>query len=71
MRLLPRTYKEESCGNQVSSVWESVKKRVTLKGGAVQRGLEPGSRGIAIVRSRFQGTADEDNPGWKRLSVIL
>jgi hypothetical protein len=35
----------------------------------VQRGLEPGSRGIAIVRSRYQATTSEDTAGWKRLSV--
>jgi hypothetical protein len=43
------------------------------KGTAVQRGLEAGSRGIAIVRSRYQTNTrtSEDTAGWKRLSVIL
>jgi hypothetical protein len=39
-------------------------------GAAVQRGLGPGSRGITIVRSRYQATTREDIAGWKRLSVI-
>jgi hypothetical protein len=30
----------------------------------VQRGLEGGSRGIAIVRSRYQETSSEDTAGW-------
>jgi hypothetical protein len=34
---------------KVSSVWETVKKTGSLKGAAVQRGLEQGSREIAIV----------------------
>jgi hypothetical protein len=38
-------------------------------GAAVQRGLEPGSRGIAIVRSRYQATTSKDTASWKRLSV--
>jgi hypothetical protein len=38
------------------------------KGTAVQRGLEPGSRGIAIVRTRYQAIASEDTASWKRLS---
>jgi hypothetical protein len=36
------------------------------KGAAVQTGLEPGSRGIAIVRSRYQATTSEDTVAWKR-----
>jgi hypothetical protein len=35
-----RGYKEDSWGNRVSSVWESVRKRGSWKGAAVQRGLE-------------------------------
>jgi hypothetical protein len=50
-RTVPRTYKEDNWRNQVSFVWGSVKKRVQL-GAAVERGLEPGSGGIGIVRSR-------------------
>jgi hypothetical protein len=40
------------------------------KGTGVQGGLERGSRGLGIVRSRYQ-TTSEDTAGWKRLSVIL
>jgi hypothetical protein len=39
------------------------------KGAAIQRGLEPGSRGITIVKSRYQATTSEDTEGWKRLGV--
>jgi hypothetical protein len=35
-------------------------------GAAVQRGLEPGSRGIAIVRSRYRETYGEDTEDWER-----
>jgi hypothetical protein len=48
-----------------------VKERVSLKRAAVQRGLETGSKGQAIVRSRYQATTSEDTEGWKRLGVIL
>jgi hypothetical protein len=36
-------------------------------GAAVQRGLKPGIRGIAIVRSRYQTTTSDDTVRWKRL----
>jgi hypothetical protein len=55
--------------------WLTVRRNVTLtwrirsrKGAAVQRGLEPGSRGIAIVRSWYQETSSEDIAGWERLN---
>jgi hypothetical protein len=35
-------------------------RKLSLKGSAVQRGLQPGSRGIAIVRSRYHTTTSED-----------
>jgi hypothetical protein len=44
-----------------------VRKRGSWKEDAVQRGLEPGSRGLAIVRSLYQATTSEDTAGWKRL----
>jgi hypothetical protein len=53
-------YKEDIWGNQVSSVREAVKKRDSWKGEAIQKGLEHGSRRLAIVRSRYQGTAGKD-----------
>jgi hypothetical protein len=31
----------------------------------MQVGLEHGSRGMAIVRSRYQATSSEDTEGWK------
>jgi hypothetical protein len=50
-----RGFKEDNWGNRVSSIRESAKK----KGAAIQEGIEPGSRGIAIVRSRYQATSSE------------
>jgi hypothetical protein len=38
-----RGYKEDKWGNQISSVWEAVKKRDIWKEAAVQRGLKCGS----------------------------
>jgi hypothetical protein len=35
-----RSYKEDNWGNQVSSAWESVKKRVNWKEATIQRELE-------------------------------
>jgi hypothetical protein len=37
---VPRIYKEDKWGNEVSCVRESVNKRVSWKGAAFQRGLE-------------------------------
>jgi hypothetical protein len=59
-----RGCEEDSWSNRVSSVREYVRKRGSWKGAAIQRGLEHGSRRIAIVRSRCQATAV-----WKRLAV--
>jgi hypothetical protein len=50
-RPVPRSYKEENWGSQVSCVRESMKKSVQLEGSRIQRGLEPRSRGIAIVKA--------------------
>jgi hypothetical protein len=56
-------------------MYGSLKKRATVKfnwkGAAVQRGLEPGRRGIAIVRSRYQATTSQDTVGWRTLDVKL
>jgi phosphoserine aminotransferase len=41
------------------------------KGAAVQKGLGPEGRGLAIVRSRYQATNSEDTADCKRLNVIL
>jgi hypothetical protein len=43
------------------------------KGATVQRGLDHGSRGIAIVRSRYQETSSEDTTifeVWKSVIVL-
>jgi hypothetical protein len=64
-RSVQRGYKEDSWGNGVSSVRESVRKRVSWKEAAIKRGLERGSWRICTVRSRYQGTAGEDTAGWK------
>jgi hypothetical protein len=68
-RFVKRGYKEDNWSNRVSSVQESVKKRGSWKGVAVQRGLEPGSRELAIVRSRYQTTSSEDTASWKTCKV--
>jgi hypothetical protein len=41
------------------------------KGAAVQRGLQPDNRGLAIVRSRDQATAGENIADCEGVSVIL
>jgi hypothetical protein len=46
---MQRGYKEDNWGNCVSFVREAVKKWDSLKRVAVQRKLEPRSRGIATV----------------------
>jgi hypothetical protein len=46
-------------------VKKSGRRRVSLKGAAVQRGLEPGNRRLAIVRINYQATTSEDTDGWK------
>jgi hypothetical protein len=57
------------------SPWKAVIRRTTearigsWKGAAVQRGLEHGSRGITVVRSRHQETSSKDTASWKRLSL--
>jgi hypothetical protein len=43
-----------------------VRKRGCWKGIAVQRGLEPGSRQIDIVRGRYWANTSEDTMGRKR-----
>jgi hypothetical protein len=69
-RSVPRSCKEDNWGNGASSVRKSMKKRVSWKGAAVQRGLKRGSRRISTVRSRYQGTASENTSGWKRQRVL-
>jgi hypothetical protein len=39
------------------------KKNQSYKEAAIQKGSEPGSRGIAIVRSRYQATTSKDIAG--------
>jgi hypothetical protein len=48
-----------------------VKKRVSWKGVAVQKGLQTGNRGIAIVRNCYQGTAGVDRASCKRLRYAV
>jgi hypothetical protein len=60
-------YKEDNWGNRVGSVWESVRKRDSWKGAAIQRGLQPESKELIIVINRYQATTSEDTVGRKRL----
>jgi hypothetical protein len=67
-------YKEGNWGNRVSSVRVSVcegkgQLEGSWKGAEVQKEIEPRSRGLVIVRSRYQATIGEDTVGWKGLSV--
>jgi hypothetical protein len=48
-----------------------VKKLANWKGAAIQREFEQGSRGLAIVRSRFQAITSKDTAGWKKIRVIF
>jgi hypothetical protein len=66
-RSVQRDYKEDSGGNRVISVRESVRKRGSWKGAADQRGLKRGSRRVVDFRNRYQETTSEDTAGWKRL----
>jgi hypothetical protein len=67
---VPRSYKEDNWDKQVSSVWESVKKRDTWKRVGKEplrrKNLSTEAKKISTVRSRYQGTAGEDTAGWKR-----
>jgi hypothetical protein len=56
---------EDNWGNQVISVWDAVKKRNKWKEDVFQKELERGSRGITVVRSRYQKTSSENTAGWK------
>jgi hypothetical protein len=60
-----------SVDRQVGVKWKlvSCKERSSWKSATIQKGLESGSRGLAIVRSRYQATASKDIAGWKRLNV--
>jgi hypothetical protein len=53
-----------------SVLYGSLKQEIfSWKGAADHRGLEPGSREIAIIRSLYQETSSEDTAGWKRLRI--
>jgi hypothetical protein len=62
---VPRSYKNDNWGNQVSSVREYLRKRGSCKGAAVQRRIAPRSRGMAIVRIRYRAIANEYTANWK------
>jgi hypothetical protein len=55
------------------TVWgnQSVARVLSWKGAAFQRGLEPGSRGMTIVRSRYQETASGDYDRLRTLGVCF
>jgi hypothetical protein len=59
---------KKNWGKRVSSLRESVKKRIcSWKGAAVQEVLEHGSRGLAIIRSRYRAITCDGTAGQKRL----
>jgi hypothetical protein len=41
------------------------------KGATIWRGLEHGSRGISIVRSRYQATTSKVSAGWNNLASVF
>jgi hypothetical protein len=45
--------------------------RVSWKEAEVQRGLEHGSKRIAIVRNRYQEKPSGNTTGWKNLAYAL
>jgi hypothetical protein len=59
-----RDYKEDICGNLVSSVRECEGK------GSVGMYEDFGSKRIVIVRSRYQETSSEEAAGWKYLGCV-
>jgi hypothetical protein len=68
---VPRCYKRDR-EETTSLVWngrELVARMRSVKGAAIQRGLEHGSKEITIVTSRYQETISEDTAGRKRLSL--
>jgi hypothetical protein len=54
----------KTTGEQSQFCMRLVKKKGSWKVAANQRQLEPGSRGIAIVRSRCQATTSEGTANW-------
>jgi hypothetical protein len=52
--------------NQLSSVWESVKKRFNSKGAAIQKDLSSEAEESSLLEAVTRGTAGEDTAGWKR-----
>jgi hypothetical protein len=70
-RSVPKTYKKDKWGNQISSAWATVKKSDSLEGAAVEKGLQPGNKGITVVRSRYRAPTSEDTEDWKGLILIL
>jgi hypothetical protein len=62
---VPRVYKGDRWGNQVSSVRESEEKRNLEGSRRPERLLEPGSRRLVIIRRRYQATTSEDSVCWR------
>jgi hypothetical protein len=65
---VPRSYKKDNWGNQVSSVQASVKKGSVGRELPLGEDLSAEAEESPLFRSRYQGTAAEDKAGWKRLS---
>jgi hypothetical protein len=53
------------------AMWLRLWRIDSWKGVAIQRGLEPGSRRITIVRSRYQAVTCENTGGWKRVKRVV
>jgi hypothetical protein len=57
MQSVPRNYKEDNWANHISSVWESVRKRVSWNGVTIQKAHERGSWRISTLIWMSGGTA--------------
>jgi hypothetical protein len=64
-RSVPRTYKEDNWGNQVSSVREFVKKGTVGEEPPFREDLIAAAEQSPLLRLRCQGTAGENTAGWK------
>jgi hypothetical protein len=62
-RTVPRSYEGDRATKSV--LYRSLNIGGSWQGAAAHRGLQFGSRGLAIVRSCYQETTGEDTAGWK------
>jgi hypothetical protein len=66
-----KSYKEDNWATDSVLYRILPRKEFGWKGADLQRGLEHVSRGIAIIRSRYQETSSEDTESWKNLECAV